>query len=60
MKTPKNLTPIDYTPSGYVFNPQDESMSYEEWKAQRLRTMCKFELMFGMKKETDYEGNKDK
>lgn len=51
----KDLTPIDYTPSGYVFDPNDEFMTYEEWRMQRLHAMRAFELMFGKPEENDVE-----
>lgn len=55
MNIPKDLTPIEYTPSGYVFDPNDESMTYEEWKTQRLHTMRALELMFSKKEESNDE-----
>lgn len=55
MNVPKDLAPIDYTPSGYVFNPKDELMTYEEWRTQRLHTMRALELMFSEKEESNDE-----
>ena len=54
MNTPK-LKPIDYTPGEYVFDPNDEFMTYEEREAQRLHAMRAFELMFGKPEENDVE-----